>query len=229
MRCAQTRIEDLVREFQVGREAQDRWALRSPQRFAAAQGAGRFEDEIVAIEVPGRKGPTLFAKDEHNRPGTTLDNLAALKPAFRPDGTITAGNASGLNSGAAAVVLADEDRARGRGLAPAARLVSLLAQPGSHRELQADPRSPSPRGTKSSNPVPSSKELATTLTGKIEPALARNRRFESSSLQRRVSELLSLSTSAGRTPPNRTRCSSSSISASRTTDEPSPYAVSRFD
>jgi acetyl-CoA C-acetyltransferase len=116
--------EDLVREFQVGRDAQDRWALRSQQRFAAAQAAGRFEDEIVAVDIAGRKGPTLFAKDEHNRPGTTLDGLAALKPAFRPDGTITAGNAPGLNSGAAAMVLADEDWARRRGLAPAARLIS---------------------------------------------------------------------------------------------------------
>jgi acetyl-CoA C-acetyltransferase len=116
--------EDLVREFQVGRDAQDRWALRSQQRFAAAQAAGRFEDEIVAVEIAGRKGPTFFAKDEHNRPGTTLDALAALNPAFRPDGTITAGNAPGLNSGAAAVVLADEDWARNRGLAPAARLIS---------------------------------------------------------------------------------------------------------
>jgi acetyl-CoA C-acetyltransferase len=116
--------EDLVREFQVGRDAQDRWALRSQQRFAAAQAAGRFEDEIVAVEIAGRKGPTLFSKDEHNRPGTTLDGLAALKPAFRADGTITAGNAPGLNSGAAAMVLADEDWARGRELAPMARLIS---------------------------------------------------------------------------------------------------------
>jgi acetyl-CoA C-acetyltransferase len=116
--------EDLVREFQVGRDAQDRWALRSQQRFAAAQAAGRFEDEIVAVEIAGRKGPTLFTKDEHNRPGTTLDGLAALKPAFRADGTITAGNAPGLNSGAAAMVLADEDWARGRELAPMARLIS---------------------------------------------------------------------------------------------------------
>jgi acetyl-CoA C-acetyltransferase len=116
--------EDLVREFQVSREAQDRWALRSQQRFAAAQAAGRFEDEIVAVEIAGRKGPTVFETDEHNRPGTTLDALAALKPAFRPDGTITAGNAPGLNSGAAAMVLADEDWARGRELAPMARLIS---------------------------------------------------------------------------------------------------------
>jgi acetyl-CoA C-acetyltransferase len=116
--------EDLVREFQVSREAQDRWALRSQQRFAAAQAAGRFEDEIVAVEIAGRKGPTVFETDEHNRPGTTLDALAALKPAFRPDGTITAGNAPGLNGGAATMVLADEDWARGRGLSPVARLVS---------------------------------------------------------------------------------------------------------
>jgi acetyl-CoA C-acetyltransferase len=116
--------EDLVREFQVGRDPQDRWALRSQQRFAAAQAAGRFEDEIVAVEIAGRKGPTHFAKDEHNRPGTTLDALAALKPAFRPDGTITAGNAPGLNSAAAAMVLADGDWADGRGLDPMGRLVS---------------------------------------------------------------------------------------------------------
>jgi acetyl-CoA C-acetyltransferase len=116
--------EDLAREFQVSREAQDRWALRSQQRFAAAQAAGKFKDEIVAVEVPGRKGPTVFTMDEHNRPETTLTALTALKPAFRPDGTITAGSAPGLNSGAAAVILADRDFAESRGLGPAARLVS---------------------------------------------------------------------------------------------------------
>src|ERR1700731_4847539 len=116
--------EDLVREFQVSREAQDQWALRSQQRFAEAQAAGKFEDEIVAVEVPGRKGPTVFATDEHNRPETTLAALTALKPAFLPDGTITAGNAPGLNSGAAAVVLADRDFAERRSLGLAARLVS---------------------------------------------------------------------------------------------------------
>jgi acetyl-CoA C-acetyltransferase len=116
--------EDLVREFQVSREAQDRWALRSQQRFAAAQAAGKFKDEIVAVEVPGRKGPTVFATDEHNRPETTVAALTALKPAFRPDGTITAGNAPGLNSAAAAMILADQDLAESRDLGPAARLVS---------------------------------------------------------------------------------------------------------
>ena len=115
--------EDLVREFQVSREAQDRWALRSQQRFAAAQAEGKFAEEIVAVEV-GRKGPTRFETDEHNRPQTTLGALAGLKPAFRPDGGITAGNAPGLNSGAAALVVADRDWAESRGLDPVARLVS---------------------------------------------------------------------------------------------------------
>jgi len=116
--------EDLVREFQVSREAQDRWALRSQQRFAAAQAEGKFAEEIVAFEVPGRKGPTRFETDEHNRPQTTLETLAALKPAFRPDGSITAGNAPGLNSGAAALIVADRNWAESRGLDPVARLVS---------------------------------------------------------------------------------------------------------
>jgi acetyl-CoA C-acetyltransferase len=116
--------EDLVEKYQVTREAQDQWALRSQQRFAAAQGAGKFIDEIVAVEVPGRKGPTRFEKDEHNRPGTTLEALAALKPAFRKDGTITAGNAPGLNSAAAAVVLSDDEWAETHGVEPTARLVS---------------------------------------------------------------------------------------------------------
>jgi acetyl-CoA C-acetyltransferase len=117
--------EDLAREFQVSREAQDRWALRSQQRFSAAQAAGKFDSEIIAVDVPGRRnGPTVFTTDEHNRPETALAALTALKPAFRPDGTITAGNAPGLNSGAAAVILADQDFAERRGLGPAARLVS---------------------------------------------------------------------------------------------------------
>src|SRR5580693_2760833 len=116
--------EDLAQKFQIGREAQDQWALRSQQRFAAAQAAGKFEGEIVPVQLPGRKGLIVFEADEHNRPDTTLEKLAALKPAFRQDGTITAGNAPGLNSGAAAVVLADRAWSEKRGLAPMARLVS---------------------------------------------------------------------------------------------------------
>jgi len=116
--------EDLVEKYQITRESQDRWALRSQQRFADAQAAGHFKSQIVPVEVPGRKGPTQFDKDEHNRPDTTLEALARLKPAFRPNGTITAGNAPGLNDAAAAMVLADEKWAEKRGLPAAARLVS---------------------------------------------------------------------------------------------------------
>lgn len=116
--------EDLVEKFQVSRAAQDEWALRSQQRFGAAQAAGKFKDEIVPVELHGRKGPTVFVVDEHNRPDTTLAGLAALKPAFREGGTITAGNAPGLNSAAAALVLGEEEWAQKRGLAPVARLVS---------------------------------------------------------------------------------------------------------
>ena len=116
--------EDLVRAYQVTRDEQDDWALRSQQRFGAAQAAGKFVPEIVPVQVPARKGPTQFATDEHNRPNTTIDALKALKPAFRDDGTITAGNAPGLNSGAAAMIVADEHWAEAHGVEPAARLVS---------------------------------------------------------------------------------------------------------
>jgi acetyl-CoA C-acetyltransferase len=116
--------EDLVEKHQVTRDEQDRWALRSQQRFAAAQAAGHFDAQIVPVEVPGKKGPTPFNKDEANRPDTTLETLSRLKPAFRPNGTITAGNAPGLNDAGSAMVLADSQWAEKRGLAPAARLVS---------------------------------------------------------------------------------------------------------
>lgn len=116
--------EDLVQQFQVSREAQDRWALRSQERFANAQAAGRFAGEIVPVEAPGRKGPVLFDKDEANRPDTTIEGLARLKPAFRPDGTITAGNAPGLNDAASAMVVAEAGWAQERGLKPVARLAA---------------------------------------------------------------------------------------------------------
>ena len=116
--------EDLVLKSGISREDQDRWALRSQQRFSAAQAAGRFTAEIAAVEVPGRKGPTVFDKDEHNRPETTAESLAKLKPAFRKEGTITAGNAPGLNSAGAAMVVAERAWAEKNGLVPMARLVS---------------------------------------------------------------------------------------------------------
>ncbi len=116
--------EDLVEKYQVTRDAQDRWAVRSQQLFQKAQVAGNFKHQIVPVEVPGKKGPTLFEADEANRPDTTLEALSRLKPAFRPNGTITAGNAPGLNDAAAAVVLADAVAAEKRGLTAAARLVA---------------------------------------------------------------------------------------------------------
>ena len=114
--------EDLVARYKVGREDQDRWALRTQQRFAEAQRAGRFQAEIVPVAVTAKAGTRAFDTDEHNRPETTLESLAKLRPAFRPDGTITAGNAPGLNSGAAAMLVADAAWAKQRGLDPMARL-----------------------------------------------------------------------------------------------------------
>ncbi|OIN94501.1 MAG: acetyl-CoA acetyltransferase [Comamonadaceae bacterium CG1_02_60_18] len=116
--------EDLVTLRNISRADQDRWALRSQQRFAAAQAAGKFAAEIATVEIAGRKGPTLFNKDEHNRPETSAESLAKLKPAFRKDGTITAGSAPGLNSGAAAMIVAGRQWAEAHGLKPMARLVS---------------------------------------------------------------------------------------------------------
>lgn len=117
--------EDLVTKYGISRADQDAWALRSQQRFSAAQAAGLFEGEIAPVEVKGRKGPESFARDEHNRPETTLESLARLKPAFREDGTITAGNAPGLNTGAAAMIVAERGFAEDAGLAPLARIASF--------------------------------------------------------------------------------------------------------
>lgn len=116
--------EDLATRNAVSRADQDRWALRSQQRFSAAQAAGHFEAEIAAVELSGRKGSTQFTKDEHNRPETSAASLALLKPVFRKDGTITAGNSPGLNSGAAAMLVAEARWAEKNLLQPMARLVS---------------------------------------------------------------------------------------------------------
>jgi acetyl-CoA C-acetyltransferase len=116
--------EDLARSHQITREDQDRWAERSQKRFSAAQSAGKFAAEIAPVEIASRKGPVRFDMDEHNRPDTTLEGLSKLKPAFRKDGTITAGNAPGLNTGAAAMIVADRAWADKKGLRPIARLVA---------------------------------------------------------------------------------------------------------
>ena len=116
--------EDLASKFGITREEQDAWALRSQQTFGAAQAGGKFDAEIAAVEVPARKETVVFNKDEHNRPETSAASLAKLRPAFRKDGTITAGNAPGLNTGAAAMIVAERGWAEKNQVQPLARLVS---------------------------------------------------------------------------------------------------------
>jgi acetyl-CoA C-acetyltransferase len=117
--------EDLALRFEITRGVQDAWAARSQQRFASAQARGLFDAELVAVEVQDRKGPTQFARDEQPRPDTTVQTLAKLRPAFRPDGTITAGNAPGLNSGASAMLVAERRYSETHDVAPFARLVAF--------------------------------------------------------------------------------------------------------
>lgn len=116
--------EDLVADAGLTRGAQDAFAARSQQRFAAAQALGSFKQEIVGVSVKGRKGVQSFEQDEAPRPETTIEALSKLRPAFRPEGSITAGNAPGLNSGAAAVIVANRTFAETQGIAPMARLVA---------------------------------------------------------------------------------------------------------
>ncbi len=115
--------ENIAARFNISREQQDRLAALSHQRAAAAIAAGRFKEQIVPVEVRTRKGIVLFDTDEHVRGDTTLESLARMKPAFKKDGLVTAGNASGINDGAAAVVLAEGRRVNALGLKPLARLV----------------------------------------------------------------------------------------------------------
>ena len=117
--------DDVNAEFDISREAADAWALRSHQRAAAAIKEGRFADEIVPIEIPQRKGdPVVFDTDEGVRSETTKESLAKLKTAFNPDGTITAGNASQISNGGAAVVVMSKERAEELGLTPLAEIVA---------------------------------------------------------------------------------------------------------
>jgi len=125
--------EDLVTKLQINRADQDRWAARSQQRFSEAQAEGRFDAEIVPVTVKGRKGGEVFARDETPRPETTVEILARLQPAFRPEGTITAGNAPGLNTGASAMIVASREFAEAKSIAPMARLAGYgvaAAEPG---------------------------------------------------------------------------------------------------
>ncbi|HYN46642.1 MAG TPA: 3-oxoadipyl-CoA thiolase [Allosphingosinicella sp.] len=115
--------ENVAQEFQVSRADQDAFAVRSQAKAAAAQASGRFDAEIVAVEIPQRKGDALIVdRDEHPRE-TSVEALAKLKPIVRPDGTVTAGNASGVNDGAAAIIVATEEAAKRNGLTPRARFL----------------------------------------------------------------------------------------------------------
>jgi 3-oxoadipyl-CoA thiolase len=120
--------ENVAEEFQVARNDQDAFALRSQQRAGKAAAAGYFAEEIVPVQAPGGKaGPIAVEKDEHLRPDTTIENLQKLKPIVRNPGTITAGNASGINDGAAALILASEDAAKAHGLTPRARVLGMAS------------------------------------------------------------------------------------------------------
>jgi len=115
--------ENVAKRYGIGREEQDRFACESQRKAEAAQKAGRFADEIVPLEIPQRKGaPIAFDADEYPKHGTTVESLAALRPAFDKQGTVTAGNASGINDGAAAVVMMSARRAEALGLQPIARV-----------------------------------------------------------------------------------------------------------
>jgi len=116
--------ENIAEQFQISRGDQDVFAVASQNRAEAAQKAGRFDDEIVPVTIKGRKGDTVVDRDEFIRHGATLEAMQGLKPAFAKEGSVTAANASGLNDGAAALVLMSADDARARGLEPLARIVS---------------------------------------------------------------------------------------------------------
>jgi len=116
--------ENVARQWQISREDQDRFALASQQKAGAAQREGRFKDEITPFTVKGRKGDVVIDADEYLKPDTTIEVLAKLRPAFDKEGTVTAGNASGLNDGAAALILMTEEEAQRRGITPLARIAS---------------------------------------------------------------------------------------------------------
>ena len=116
--------ENVASQWQISREEQDKFAARSQQRTEAAQIAGRFKDEIAPVKIKTRRGDVVVDSDEYPRAGVTLETLASLRPAFAQDGTVTAGNASGINDGAAALVLMTAKEASARGISPRGRIVS---------------------------------------------------------------------------------------------------------
>ena len=116
--------ENVARQWQLTRDDQDQFAVASQNKAEAAQKAGKFKDEIVAVTIKGRKGDTIVDQDEYIRHGATIDAMQKLRPAFDKEGTVTAGNASGINDGAAAAVLMTEAEAARRGITPLVRIVS---------------------------------------------------------------------------------------------------------
>jgi 3-oxoadipyl-CoA thiolase len=147
--------ENVAEDYQVARADQDAFAFRSQQRAGKAIASGYFSEEIVAVEVPGgRAGPVTVDKDEHPRPDTTLDGLAKLKPFARSPGTVTAGNASGVNDGAAAMILASEAAAKWYGLTPRARVLGMASAAVAPRVMGI-------------GPVPSTRKLMDRLSLKI--------------------------------------------------------------
>ncbi len=116
--------ENVAQKFQISRQMQDEFALASQNKAEAAIKAGKFKDEIIPVTIKGRKGDTIVEQDEFPRFGSTMEGLAKLKPAFSKDGTVTAGNASGIHEGAAALVRMTAQEASKRGLTPLARIVS---------------------------------------------------------------------------------------------------------
>jgi 3-oxoadipyl-CoA thiolase len=147
--------ENVAEEYQVARADQDAFALRSQQRAGQAIASGYFAEEIVPVEVPGgRAGPVKVDKDEHPRPETTLEGLAKLKPFARSPGSVTAGNASGVNDGAAAMILASEAAAKQHGLTPRARILGMASAAVPPRVMGI-------------GPVPSTRKLMAKLGFKI--------------------------------------------------------------
>lgn len=136
--------ENLATKWELTREEQDAFAVESQKRAAAAQAEGRFKGQIVPITFQTKKGDVVFDTDEHLKPGTTMESLAKMKPAFKKDGTVTAGNASGINDAAAFLVLADAAKAAASGYKPMARLVSYAIS-GVPNEIMGE------------GPIPSSK------------------------------------------------------------------------
>jgi 3-oxoadipyl-CoA thiolase len=163
--------ENVAEDFKISREDQDAFALRSHQRAVKAQASGFLADEIIPIEVSDKKETVVVSKDEHPRADTSLDALAKLKPAFRTPGTITAGNASGVNDGAAAMILASEDAAKKHGLVPRARFLGMATAGVAPRIMGI-------------GPVPSTKKLLSRLRFKISDfdTIELNEAFASQSL-----------------------------------------------